>query len=190
MFVYSQQNVRRPDRRKTRRIMRYRLHCTRNILSEHKNVAQNKKTIASLGPIRLLGNQVPHKNTTIELMRQIFRDDESGRPNRTHKIIPANKIAWTNKIIRANKIARTIKINRTNKIIWTNKINRIHKIARTVILRLYSSKSSTRSDGYLTVIERLHYSKSSTRSDGYLTVIEQLHYSKSSTRSDVYLTGI
>ena len=55
------------------------------------------------------------------------QDDESGRPNWTHKII------WTNKI------------NRTHKIIRSN------KISRTVIERLKYLKSSTRSDRYKTV---------------------------------------
>ena len=48
------------------------------------------------------------KRRNIELLGQIFRDNESGRPNRTHKIIRTNKINRNHKIIRTNKIAQTL----------------------------------------------------------------------------------
>ena len=81
---YAQRNFKRPDRRKKRRILRYRLYCTRNILSEHKIVAQNKNTTASLGPIRLLGNQVPRKTTE----HRIAETDLPGQQTRTTQSEP------------------------------------------------------------------------------------------------------
>ena len=142
MFVYAQRNVKRPDRRKTRRISRYRLHCTRNILSEHKIVAQNKNTIASLGPIRLLDYQVPRKETE----HRIAETDIPGRRISTtqsdHKIIWANKIARTKQIIWTNQINRTtrsfgpirsIRLTKSLGPLYNSYILRSHLQDRTVI---------------------------------------------------------
>ena len=98
--------------------------CTRNGTSFNRIVAKQEdhcvaRTNKTQSEINILA-----KRRNIEFLGQIFQDDESGRPNWTHKIIRTNKIARTNKIIQTNKI------NRTHKIIGTN------KIARTVIKRL------------------------------------------------------
>ena len=93
--------------------------CTSNGTSFNRIIAKKvdhrvDRTKKTQSEINILA-----KRQNIESLGQIFQDDKSGRPNRTHKIIRTNKIARTHKIIQTNKI------NRTHKIIWTNEIARI-----------------------------------------------------------------
>ena len=69
--------------------------------------------------------------------RQIFQDNESGRPVRANKFIWANQIIWTNKFIRdkfirANQIVRTNKIarDRSDRFIMVTFLEVIEKIRR------------------------------------------------------------
>ena len=119
-------------------------------------------------------NKTPRKSSSSKKTEhRIAETDLPGRrirtTHRTHKIIGTNQINQTHKIIRTNQI------NRIQRIIRTNQINRTNKIAQTVIERLYTSKSSTRSDWYLTVIWTVKFFevvyKIGRLSDRYITVI-------------------
>ena len=98
--------------------------CTRNGMSFNIIIAKQEDHRVARTNKTKLEIKILTKRQNIKSLGQILRDNESGQPNRTHKII------CTNKIIRTHKIIRTNKINRTHKIIRNN------KIARTVIERL------------------------------------------------------
>ena len=89
-----------------------------------------------------------------------------------HKIVVQNK--KTTASLGDRFTGRRIRMTRSdNKFASANQIVRTNKIAWTVILRLHSSKSSRRSDGYPTVILRLHsskFAKIGRLSDRYITV--------------------
>ena len=128
-----------------------------------KSSRNNKKTITSLGPIRPNCKSKPsQKDGTLNRWDRYYGTTNQDDPiGPTRSFRPIISIGPTRSYIPIRSLLPT-----------------------------RSSKSSKRSDGYLTIIERLYSLESTTRSDGYLTIIERLYSSKSSTRWDGYLTVI
>ena len=114
-MFYTQRNVGRSDCRKTRRILRYRLHFLRpsTVWTQDRSTKQEDNHVSR---------------------RQIFQDNGSGRPVRTNKFIRTNQIVRINKFIWANQIIRTNKFIQDNQIVWSNKFIQANQILCTNIL--------------------------------------------------------
>ena len=130
------------------------------LLSEHKIVAQNKKTIASLGDRspgrRIMTTRSYHKISQANQIvwnifirsNQIVRTNKFTRSNQivqTNKFSRSNQIVWTNKLTRSNQIVQTNKFTPSNQIVRTNKFIRSNQIVRT------NKIAPDRLDCYITV---------------------------------------
>ena len=135
MFVYAQRKGERPDCRRTRRTLRYRLHCLRDTTIW---IAQNKKTIASLGD-RYQGRRI-----------RSTRSD--------NKFAPANQIDPFGQQVRTDDL-----IDSFGQLVRTSQSDRADQQDRSRSIgpldRGYILWSLQRSDGYWTVRLRLHSSK-------------------------------
>ena len=178
MSVYAQRQGERPNRRRTRRILCYRLHCSAKLLSE----ARRTRRPSCRSETDLRGDESGRSNSKFAPANQIdsfgkqVRTSESDRPVQTtssHQRIRSTRS--DNKFAPANQIDPFGQQVHTSQSYWAKQQDRSRSIGPLDCG--YILRSSRRSDGYQTVRLRLHSSKFENigrLSDCYI----RLHYSK------------